>query len=306
MNNWNETATFYAMEKWGISGSLLPLMSYAPFANRHPAHCIHDVIFSLLPMAYRGELQGVCYTLVQLKSASDHPQDQDNYCSRVLDALGWFNGHFTVPNNTCFEKLWVPAYMHYCFPSKIRGGSVSVISNSNGYLHKEDLPVNMLVYLQQQLWNGLGLHRDFDCENQIILIESRIGWGRRMFKDAYAIGEILQAKYSNQTVKVVDSFGGLSLNEQAAIFHRASIFIGPHSGLNANLIFMKKGSHVLEIHCTGDSWAREWVLDLGIHHVSVLPHNPPCTDHNAMEMSVKNSTILKLVSKIFDSKGDKC
>lgn len=136
MNNWNETATFYAMEKWGISGSLPPLMYYAPFANHHPAHCIHDVIFSLLPMAYRGELQGVT-SLVQLKSASDHPQD--NYCSRVLDALGWFNGHFTVPNNMCFEKLWVPAYMHYRFPSKIQGGSVSVTSNSNGYLHKEDL-----------------------------------------------------------------------------------------------------------------------------------------------------------------------
>lgn len=162
----------------------------------------------------------------------------------------------------------------------------------------------MLVYLQQQLWNGFGLRDDFDCKNQIILIESRIGWGRRVFKDAYAIGEILQAKY-NQTVEVVDNIGGLSLNEQVAIFHRASIFIGPHSGSNANLIFMKKGSHVLEIHCTGGSWAHEWLLDLGIHHVSVLPDNPPCRDHDAKEMSVKNATILKLVSKIFDAKGDK-
>lgn len=260
---------------------------------------MQDVIFSLLPMAYRGELQGVI--LVQMESADIRPRD--NYCNHVINALDWFVGHWIVPNNTCFEKLWVPAFMHNRFPSKVRGGLVP--HNSNGYLHKEDLPADMLRYLQQQLWNGVGLHNDFDCKNQIILIESRIGRGRRIWKDAYVIGEIFQTIY-NQKVKVVDSFSGLTLNDQAAIFHSASMFIGPHSGSNANLIFMKKGSYVLEIHCTGGSWAREWLLDLGIHHMSVLPDNPSCSDHNIREMSVKNATILELVSKIFDSNKDKC
>ncbi|KAL7508665.1 hypothetical protein ACHAXN_005741 [Cyclotella atomus] len=301
MNSWNETASFYAEEKGGVSASFPPLMYYAPFANYHPAHCMQDVIFSMLPMAYRGELQGV--TLVQIESEDERPRD--NYCNHVIDALGWFDEHRIFPNYTCFEKLWVPAFMHYRFPSKVRGGSAAVIFNSNGYLHKEDLPIDMLVYLQQQLWKGVGLHHDPDCKDQIILIESRIGWGRRIFKDAYAIGEMLQEKY-NRTVKIVDSFSGLSLKEQAAIFHSASVFIGPHSGSNANLIFMKNGSHVFEIHCMGGSWARDWLLDLGIHHIPVLPDNPPCSDHDAKEMSVKNSTILELVSKIFDSKEDKC
>ena len=93
----------------------------------------------------------------------------------------------------------------------------------------------------------------------------------------------------------------MSLKEQASIFHSASLFIGPHSGSNANLIFMKKGSYVLEIHCTGVSWAREWLLDLGINHIAVLPDDPPCSGHNEKGMAVKNTTILELVSGILDS-----
>jgi len=299
-NSWNESASFYAAENWGISGSLPPLMYWV--APNHPAHCLQDVIFSLLPMAYRGELKGVI--LVDIESADIHPPDNTSYCNQVISALDWFDGHWHVPNNTCFEKLWVPAFMHNRFPSKVRRGGLAA-RNSNGYLHKEDLPVDMLSYLQQQLWNGVGLHHDSDCINQFILIESRIGWGRRVFKDAYVISDMLQTNF-NQTAKVVDSFSGLSLNEQAGIFHRASIFIGPHSGSNANLIFMKKGSYVLEIHCTGGTWAREWLLDLGIHHMSVLPDNPSCSDHNVLEMSVKNATISELVSRILDSKKEMC
>eukprot|EP00956_Cyclotella_meneghiniana_P008634 scaffold11760_cov69-Cyclotella_meneghiniana.AAC.1 len=77
-NSWNESASFYAAENWGISGSLPPLMYWV--APNHPAHCLQDVIFSLLPMAYRGELKGVI--LVDIESADIHPPDNTSYCNQ--------------------------------------------------------------------------------------------------------------------------------------------------------------------------------------------------------------------------------
>ena len=281
-----ENITSHAQTAWGISPANLPPMMYVP-PNSHPAHCVQDVLFSLLPMAYRGDLRGVHAVTVNWHG--------DDYCTVVLAAMGWFEHLQTVPNNTCFDKLWVPAFMHYRFP---RGRSRGVeFKNSNGYLHKEDLPIEMIQFFQTEMWKGLLSNNTFldGKKGGIILFESRRGTDRRIWKNVDEIAGIVRERLGSKSldVEIVDDMGKLTIKEQAAIYHRAAVLVTPHGGSNPNIVFMQPNTTVFEISCTGGSWAREWIIDLGIRHFAVLADAPPCNDHNEKFIAVQPKTLVE-------------
>ena len=93
-------------------------------------------------------------------------------------------------------------------------------------------------------------------------------------------------------VQIVDDTGAFTLQEQASLFHGASVLVTPHSGANANIVFMRPNTTVFEIRCTGSSWVREWVIDLGINHFNILPDAPRCSDHNEKCGTVRPTTLL--------------
>ena len=201
-----------------------PIMFFPSSPN--PAHCVQDVLFSVLPLAYRGDLNGV-HAVTTLFS--------DDYCSIVITALGWFEEFRLVPDYACFDKLWVPAFMHYRFP---RGRSRGVyFKNGNGYLHEEDLPIEMLLFFQKEMWKGLLTNNNtlLDAgKHKRIVFETRRGTGRRIWKNADEVVALVRQKVGpNLDVRIVDNVGALSVQEQAEMFHSASVLVAPHSGSNA-------------------------------------------------------------------------
>ena len=220
-----ENITSLAQAQWGVlPNSRLPPIMFVPYM-RNPAHCVQDLLFSLLPMAYRGDLHGV--------HAVNVKWPKDDYCVASLTALGWFDEFHSVPDNTCFDKLWVPAFMHYRFP---RGRSRDIeFVNNNGYLHKEDLPVEMLKFFQKEMWNGFLLNNSLldEGKHKRILFESRRGTLRRIWKNVDEIADIIRQKLgTGLDLHIVDDVGALSMKEQADLFHSASVLVTPHSGSN--------------------------------------------------------------------------
>ena len=189
----NETITnTYGLKK------LPPIVYIQPMPN--PCHCVQDMLFTLLPLVYRGDLKGA-------RTVSLSLPDND-YCISTLTALGWFEQMHIVPDKTCFGKLWVPAFMHHRFP---RGRSRGVqFNNGNGYLHPEDLPIEMIQFFQREMWQGIlsKSKSEFDGGNngpKTILFVSRRGLGRRMWENVNAIAEIVRQKlHSESVVHIID------------------------------------------------------------------------------------------------------
>ncbi|KAL7538766.1 hypothetical protein ACHAWF_006209 [Thalassiosira exigua] len=258
-----------------------PIMYVPPIPN--PAHCVQDMLFSLLPMAYRGDLHGVHAVTVN--------RPEDDYCVQAISALAWFDDYQTVSDNTCFEKLWVPAFMHYRFP---RGRSRGIkFVNGNGYLHNEDLPREMMHFFRQEMWRAAGLEKRQN-DSGILLFESRRGTGRRMWKNVDEIAERVRRELGTQPgdLRIVDNVGMLSWKDQAELYSSASVIVTPHSGSNPNIIFMRPNSTVFEVSCNGGSWAREWLIDIGIRHHEILADEPNCSGHNEQFLGVQPETLV--------------
>ena len=280
-----ETMTSHANVDWGLP-RVPPLMLVIGLPN--PSHCVQDMLFSLLPLVYRGDLKGTRAVAVNLP--------YKDYCISTLTALGWFEQIHIVHDQTCFDKLWVPAFMHNRFP---RGRSRGIeFGNGNGYLHKEDLPIEMIQFFQREMWRSvLANNNPFLSEynsHRTILFVSRRGEHRRIWQNVDDIAVIVREKLSSgATVRIIDNVGDFSLKEQAAIYHSADVLVTPHSGSNANIVYMRPKTTVFEIHCTGDSWVREWVIDLGIHHRNIIADAPRCDNHDEKFVAVQPSTLVE-------------
>ena len=301
----NETFSKYASDTLGIiqqshDDALPPIMYIPPIYN--PAHCVQDLLFALLPMVYRGDINRIVIGV-----ANHYPKD--DYCIDTLNALGWFHHLYEVPRKTCFDKLWVPAFMHYRYPRGLpRGLQVS----NNGLYHEENLPVEMIHFFQREMWRGLLnkndtltliIEKEDDKNNNnqgMILLESRRTAKKRMLKDVDEIADMIRQKLPpNVTVYIVDDVGALSVRQQAALYHNATVLVAPHGGSNPNIVFMKPNTTVFEISCNGGSWAREWILDLGISHYPVVADEPACNDHNIKFLGVKPSILADKVIRAF-------
>ena len=294
----NETFSKYALDVLGIQqsddASLLPVMYIPPIYN--PAHCVQDLLFALLPMVYRGDINRNVIGV-----ANYYPKD--DYCIDILNALGWFHHLYEVPRKTCFDKLWVPAFMHYRYP---RGLPRGLQVPNNGLYYEEKLPVEMIQFFQREMWRGLlnkndtlPLDKEDDNNNNnnsnhqgMILLESRRTAKKRMLKDVDEIADMIRQKLPpDVNVYIVDDVGALSVREQAFLYHNATVIVAPHGGSNPNIIFMKPNTTVFEISCNGGSWAREWILDLGISHYPYPADEPECNDHNIKFLGVKPGTL---------------
>ena len=287
-----ENISTHTLTEWGLQSKndRPPLILVPRFDN--PAHCIQDALFSLLPLAYRGDLRGT--------RAMTWGDIESDYCLKVMKALEWFDEMHVIPDNTCFDKIWVPAYMHYRFPSGRSRGIYK--KNDNGYLHKEDLPIEMLQFFQLEMWKAF-LADNASLTDQggsgMILFVSRRESSRRIWKNVDEIAGIVQQKMGGVKVHVIDDAGALTLQEQAELYHNASVLVTPHGGSNPNIVFMRPNTTVFEIHCTGGSWAREWVIDLGINHFPILPDAPPCKDHNEKFLAVQPETLVGHITQAY-------
>ncbi|EJK68779.1 hypothetical protein THAOC_10008 [Thalassiosira oceanica] len=273
-----------------------PIMLVPPIPN--PAHCVQDLLFSILPMAYRRELKGV-------HAVSIHSPGQDkDYCVQAISALGWFEGRHTFPAGTiCFEKLWAPAFMHYRFPrGRSRGLKLSKKRHGR-YLHKEDLPIEMLKFLQSEMWRAALDDADgTEVVSRKIVLESRRGLSRRTWKNVDDIANILKDRLSlnSSELHIVGNVGDFSWKQQAALFHGASIWVTPHSGSNPNTIFMKPNTTVIELSCKGtNSWIREWIVDLDIDHRSIVADDPMCSGHDEKFLGFRPETLVDPIVKAY-------
>eukprot|EP00581_Thalassiosira_minuscula_P010416 CAMPEP_0183710792 /NCGR_PEP_ID=MMETSP0737-20130205/6438_1 /TAXON_ID=385413 /ORGANISM="Thalassiosira miniscula, Strain CCMP1093" /LENGTH=403 /DNA_ID=CAMNT_0025939133 /DNA_START=92 /DNA_END=1300 /DNA_ORIENTATION=+ len=242
-----------------------PLM-FVP-ALFEPANCIQDLLFSLLPMASQGRLRD--FRAVAVKRPDEYSDDdgtvfvrdyKGDYCTLVLRELGWFQDIVILPNNTCLEDIWVPAFIYHRFP---RGWSKGAQSSSSDYIRSEDLPLEKIFFLQQQMWKTFIARNKFLYKGKKgrIIFDSRQGTGRGEWTNAGAIAKLVQEQLDPDLfeVEVVDDVGALTVEEQAALFHSASIMVAPSgSGSIANAIFMRPHAIVYELSCGEPSWVRDW------------------------------------------------
>lgn len=276
-----------------------PLM-FVPAMFDHSL-CIHDLLFSLLPMAYRGKLNTYQAVAVSRPNATDDlvRDYAGNYCTLVLKELGWFQSITTVPNKKCLDSIAIPAFMYHRAPR----GWAKGIHSANDFMYDNDLPLPMLHYFQQQMWKAFLTNNKYyykEKKNRI-LFDTREGLRRDEWTNAKEIAKLIQDELDPDLFEViiVDDVGAMTIKEQAALFQSASILVGPVASSISNAIFMKPRSVVFEITCGKESsWIRDWITDLGIRHSVVRADDIPCINPYRKTYAVQPSSIVDLIVDI--------
>mmetsp|Transcript_5625 Transcript_5625/g.12803 ORF Transcript_5625/g.12803 Transcript_5625/m.12803 type:complete len:435 (+) Transcript_5625:79-1383(+) len=299
-NHWLRTSIVYHKKEIPTTNFTSPLI-FIPAIFDH-SHCIHDLLFSLLPMASQGKLRDFQAVAVKRPDASeDTPAGNytGDYCTTVMRELGWFSNITILPNNTCIDDLWVPPFIYHRFP---RGWAKGTQSFSTDYIHNGDLPLESIHFFQQQMWKSFLANNKFlykEKKGRIIFF-SREGMGKGEWTNARAIAKLVQEQLDPDmfVVDVVDDVEKLAIKEQAALFQSASILVAPHGGSIANIIFMRPNGIVFELSCADEaSWVRDWATDLGIRHSMVRADEPPCKVEGRRTYAIQPST---LVERILD------
>ncbi|KAL7549966.1 hypothetical protein ACHAWF_013224 [Thalassiosira exigua] len=249
------------------------------------SHCIHDLLFSLLPAASRGELRDFQAVAVERPKYHDDDPHRDwdgDYCTSVLSELRWFKNITTVEYDTCLEDLWVPAFMYRRFPRSWGKRTAEERERSkNDYIHNEDLPASAMHFFQQQMWmRFLASDNEFRyTEKKLrVVFDSRLELGRGEWTNANAIAVAVRARLDPEAfaVDVVDDVGALPVKGQAALFHSASVLVAPQGGSIGNAIFMRPHSVLIELSCGEGSWVRDWAADLKIGHAAMRADEAAC------------------------------
>lgn len=250
----------------------------------------------------------------------------DDYCSVVIKKLQWFGNVRSVGNGTCLDDLWIPSFMYHRFPrgwgkgneehhhreqqhqqqvggSGIGGGgSGTLISGGNEYIHNGDLPLTMMHFFQQQMWKSFIAANPFLNKNPKprIVFDSRTSLHRGEWTNAHDIASAIQQQLDPDIFQldVVDDVAALSVVEQAALYHGASIVVGPQGSSLANVVFMKPHSIILEISCGEKSWVRDWASDLKIRHSSVRAEGPSCKFEGHRTFFVRPTALIDLILDI--------
>eukprot|EP00281_Chroomonas_sp_CCMP1168_P018502 CAMPEP_0206236450 /NCGR_PEP_ID=MMETSP0047_2-20121206/13725_1 /ASSEMBLY_ACC=CAM_ASM_000192 /TAXON_ID=195065 /ORGANISM="Chroomonas mesostigmatica_cf, Strain CCMP1168" /LENGTH=402 /DNA_ID=CAMNT_0053660793 /DNA_START=129 /DNA_END=1337 /DNA_ORIENTATION=+ len=246
----------------------------------NPNHCLHDIIFALLPWAY----------YVHNRSEEILPvlqESTENYCQQMLDILGWTKVRSKPVvltsswNSTpvCFETLLIPPVMHNRF---ILGEGLTPTTA------KQRRFVTQVRWLKSQLIASVGQIRPLPPPQYILLI-TRMQTGKghhlsRRWVNAEEVKKAILALGHHELVNLDVCDGPLLW--QAEMFHGAQVVIGPHGGYTGNAIFMSPGSQLVEFHCTAFSWTRFWLNLTYVKHILLRADNPECNEHSPERIGI--------------------
>jgi len=163
----------------------------------------------------------------------------------------------------------------------------------------------------------------------------RLGNARRQWKNAADVRRVLEERYPHVHVQLIhdDAWDQYTFQQHATIFHSASHIVTVHAGAEANLIFCRPGTRVIELACLGKwdpqaqsnvtqppprvgddlqeniawqgpvGWYSSFTRPLGIHHY-ILSDTLNCTlgkgrIHDAAELVVDvNMTVQFIASRM--------
>uniref|UniRef100_A0A7S3P5K1 Glycosyltransferase 61 catalytic domain-containing protein n=1 Tax=Amphora coffeiformis TaxID=265554 RepID=A0A7S3P5K1_9STRA len=330
---------------------------------QNPGHCLSDMIWSLALDRYERHPQSTSAATSMyphfiwadrdtLDPTVDYSQD---WCLQFLHATGWFGPRWeqaattsSSSPNVCFDELWVPAFSLFRFPLQTTAQVKTLRKYSFMWKNMRthdfssqwswSYPVQALEETRTAVTQSLGLSSEpwpattTDNTTISMIFLDRLGNARRQWKNAQVVREALQRQYPRVRVQVVhdDTWRHYTFRQQATLFHRASHIVAVHAGAQANLIFCRPGTQVVELACLGKwdpgaqsnlttipadatenvawqgptGWYSSFTRPLGLHHY-ILSDALTCTlgkvgrIHDAAELVADvNMTVRFLASRM--------
>ncbi|KAH9256933.1 hypothetical protein BASA81_004754 [Batrachochytrium salamandrivorans] len=246
---------------------LLPNDQVLLFAHEQPAHCLHDLLFSLFLDSPQG-VQGTYY-LPKASGVHAHVCDLNrDWCCNTFARAGQLNPILAVtwePNRprVCLTKVLMPVFGRARYAPDWTMVSIkerNEVFDMTGFNldHLQSLHTKVTMGADSQLLvnraPGFALARSKRIN---VLVVDRTADRRRIWNNAKEFVSLLALQWGNISTEAMGSlhylgkqFAELTPMQQAGYFHSADVIISPHGAQLANLIYAVPGRTVaVEVSC---------------------------------------------------------
>lgn len=253
------------------------VVAFDIFGN--PGHCLSDLMWSVSLDRYQrnfSQSRSYPYYVFGDREYLDPTVDyRDNWCLQFLQATRWFGTRVTQASTNerrlvCFDELWVPSFSLFRFPlyneAQVRSLRHYPFMWKNFRTHDFNskwnwqYPIPALERVRTAVAQSLDLSMEpwptpvtttASHDSISISFLDRLGRGRRQWMNADAVRDRLLQRFPHVHVDLVHdaAWGNLTFLQQAKLLHDASHVVMVHAGAEANLIFCRPGTRVVELAC---------------------------------------------------------
>lgn len=316
-----------AVERESSQGRLLlPHDHVLLFDHAQPAHCLHDMLFSLFLDSPLGVPGAHYLPKASAPSGRAHVCDlHRDWCCNVFARAGQLSPESAVTWDTarprvCLAKALMPVFGR----ARYAPDWASVLSKERNELydttgfkleHLQSLHAKVVWGADSQLLAnrapGFAIHRS---KRVNVLVVDRSADRRRVWNNAKAFVSLLASRWAELSTEPMGSlhyvgaqFAELTPMQQAAYFHSADVIVSPHGAQLANLLYAVPGRTVaVEVSCflrqqrvqaSELDWFGTFTTRLGVRflrYATAASLADEC-DHNERRFDVDPSGLLQML-----------